>query len=274
MQANHPENRNLTRRKGQTLVEFAITLPVLLVLMFGIVEFGRIFQSWVSIQNAARESARYASTNQFEARYNDVINLDRVDDPQSIIPCVSDSDRAGLIESFPAVAGRTDNRVSIFNGNGSGWNVWNSERLFATWYQGRDCDPTNETDQNLRRDLLRLASIYETAYWASIGRSDFPALTVIPIGIQNIGASDPSDTGANDEETRANRARRAETALINFIYSNFNEDYPQYRPDNAVLADHDVHETPHGRFVLRIGTHKVRKYRVIRTILRIVLVKV
>ena len=40
--------------RGQTLVEFALTLPILLLLLFGIIEFGRIFQAWVTLQNAAR----------------------------------------------------------------------------------------------------------------------------------------------------------------------------------------------------------------------------
>jgi hypothetical protein len=40
------------RRTGQTLAEFAITLPILLLLLFGIIEFGRIFQAWVTLQNS------------------------------------------------------------------------------------------------------------------------------------------------------------------------------------------------------------------------------
>lgn len=47
--------------KGQTLVEFALVLPVFLMLMFGLVDFGRGFYSWQLITNAAREGARVAA---------------------------------------------------------------------------------------------------------------------------------------------------------------------------------------------------------------------
>ncbi|SJZ44641.1 TadE/TadG family type IV pilus assembly protein [Selenihalanaerobacter shriftii] len=45
-------------QKGQALVELALVLPVLLLILFGIVEFGRIFHTYLVISNAAREGAR------------------------------------------------------------------------------------------------------------------------------------------------------------------------------------------------------------------------
>ena len=50
--------------RGQGLTEFAIILPVLLLTIFLIVESGRTFQAYVTVQNAAREGARYAVTGQ------------------------------------------------------------------------------------------------------------------------------------------------------------------------------------------------------------------
>ncbi|MGJ7919181.1 TadE/TadG family type IV pilus assembly protein [Neobacillus sp. LXY-4] len=47
--------------KGQSLVEFALVLPVLLLLLFGIVDFGRIFHAYLTIDQAGREAARVAS---------------------------------------------------------------------------------------------------------------------------------------------------------------------------------------------------------------------
>lgn len=47
--------------RGAELVEFAIALPVLLVLVAGIVDFGFLFQRYEVITNAAREGARLAS---------------------------------------------------------------------------------------------------------------------------------------------------------------------------------------------------------------------
>lgn len=51
--------------KGQALVEFALILPVLLLLTIGIIEFGRAFYMKNTLTNAVRHSARKAvvSTN-------------------------------------------------------------------------------------------------------------------------------------------------------------------------------------------------------------------
>jgi Flp pilus assembly protein TadG len=45
--------------KGAAAVEFAIVLPVLIVLLFGIVEFGLILYNKAVITNASREGSRY-----------------------------------------------------------------------------------------------------------------------------------------------------------------------------------------------------------------------
>lgn len=44
--------------RGAAMVEFAIVLPILLMLLLGIIEFGRAYNTQVSIQAAAREGAR------------------------------------------------------------------------------------------------------------------------------------------------------------------------------------------------------------------------
>jgi Flp pilus assembly protein TadG len=47
-------------QRGQSMVELALVLPILLVLLMGAVEFGRIFHSYLIITNASREGARVA----------------------------------------------------------------------------------------------------------------------------------------------------------------------------------------------------------------------
>lgn len=47
--------------KGQSLVEFALILPVLVVLLLGVVDFGRVFHTYLTIDHAGREAARAAS---------------------------------------------------------------------------------------------------------------------------------------------------------------------------------------------------------------------
>lgn len=48
-------------QNGQSLVEFALVLPLLVFLLFGIMDFGRIFHAYLTIDHAGREAARAAS---------------------------------------------------------------------------------------------------------------------------------------------------------------------------------------------------------------------
>lgn len=50
--------KSLKNEKGQSLIEFAILLPLLLLVLMGILEFGLMLNSYLSINNSAREGAR------------------------------------------------------------------------------------------------------------------------------------------------------------------------------------------------------------------------
>lgn len=52
------------RTFGQSLVEFALILPALMLVIMGLFEFGRMFQVWLTLQYSAQSAARYASTGQ------------------------------------------------------------------------------------------------------------------------------------------------------------------------------------------------------------------
>jgi hypothetical protein len=54
--------RKLVELRGQTMVEFMMMLPLILTMIFGIVEAARIFHAWLSIENAVRYGSRYAVT--------------------------------------------------------------------------------------------------------------------------------------------------------------------------------------------------------------------
>jgi Flp pilus assembly protein TadG len=49
--------------RGQTMVEFALVLPILLVLMLGIVQFGVAFNNYVTLTDAVRAGARKAAVS-------------------------------------------------------------------------------------------------------------------------------------------------------------------------------------------------------------------
>lgn len=69
MAATNAPSRTPARRPGQGLVEFALVMPILLMLLFGVIEFGRLFAAWLSIQNGARFGVRYAITGDFNPAY-------------------------------------------------------------------------------------------------------------------------------------------------------------------------------------------------------------
>jgi hypothetical protein len=47
--------------RGQNMIEFALVLPVLLLIMFGIIEFGRLLLFYAVTTTSAREGARYGA---------------------------------------------------------------------------------------------------------------------------------------------------------------------------------------------------------------------
>ncbi len=49
--------------RGQSLVELALTLPLLMLILIGTLDLGRMLIAYVTIQNAAREGARYGIDN-------------------------------------------------------------------------------------------------------------------------------------------------------------------------------------------------------------------
>jgi hypothetical protein len=51
------------RRRGQSLVELALALPVLLLLMLGTIDLGRMFFNYIELRNAVREGAAYLARN-------------------------------------------------------------------------------------------------------------------------------------------------------------------------------------------------------------------
>ncbi|MEN3312312.1 MAG: hypothetical protein V7645_1641 [Actinomycetota bacterium] len=53
-----PLKKTIENERGQTMVEFAFVLPVMLVLLFGIIQFGIIFNNYVTLTDAARAASR------------------------------------------------------------------------------------------------------------------------------------------------------------------------------------------------------------------------
>ena len=51
------------KEKGQSLVEMALILPVLLIILAGVLDLGRLYYAYVIITDAAAEGVAYAAAN-------------------------------------------------------------------------------------------------------------------------------------------------------------------------------------------------------------------
>jgi Flp pilus assembly protein TadG len=59
--AARPPHDDRAGRRGQSLVEFSLVLMPLLLVLLGIIQFGFVFNSFVTMTNSAREGARTGS---------------------------------------------------------------------------------------------------------------------------------------------------------------------------------------------------------------------
>jgi len=73
--------RSKGARPGQALVETALLLPILLILLLGAIDFGRVFFGWTNLHQAVRIGANYAAAHEDmtadeRLRYEELINGD------------------------------------------------------------------------------------------------------------------------------------------------------------------------------------------------------
>lgn len=61
----------LKNERGQAMVEFALVLPILILLLCGIIDFGWIFSNKIAADNASREAARYAAIHYTDATFSE-----------------------------------------------------------------------------------------------------------------------------------------------------------------------------------------------------------
>jgi Flp pilus assembly protein TadG len=88
------KNRRPDGERGQSLVEFCLIIPIFLLLVFAIVDFGMGLYSWITVTNAAREGARLgtvgANMTAIEDRVRDTAgNLDDENLSVAVTNCVS-----------------------------------------------------------------------------------------------------------------------------------------------------------------------------------------
>ena len=65
--------KRLKNQSGQALVEFTIVLPILMLLIMGIFQFGMMLNAYITIGNAAREGARAGIIGSSDAEIQNLI---------------------------------------------------------------------------------------------------------------------------------------------------------------------------------------------------------
>ncbi|MCK4741095.1 MAG: pilus assembly protein, partial [Anaerolineales bacterium] len=95
------DSKQKRRFRGQTLVEFALVLPVMLMVLFVIIEMARLLHAWLAVENGARFGIRYAVTGEFNdthcSGFPGGICDDLPEQDYARIPSIRDAARAGAV---------------------------------------------------------------------------------------------------------------------------------------------------------------------------------
>jgi len=100
-------NKNLSGEKGASAVEFAIILPILVVLIFGIVQLGLAFNKYISLTHAGREGARMAAVGLYEDPYFDFEQAVRDSAPTVVIEDIDVTNPEGMRIGNPVMVAVT-----------------------------------------------------------------------------------------------------------------------------------------------------------------------
>ncbi len=148
---------------GATLVEFALILPILLVVILGITEFGLAFKDFLSVSNAAREGARIASSagNEPDA---DCAVLGGLSDSLTALSL----DRLDRVEIFKGIPGggqdfANTNTYSFVSGDPADCANWTSSVLW---------DPTSRdttTGPSGPLDIIGVRLVYDHVWITNFG---------------------------------------------------------------------------------------------------------
>jgi Flp pilus assembly protein TadG len=74
------KNLSLRKQNGQTMVEFAIVAPIVLLILFAIIQFGILFHNYVTLTDAVRAGARQGAVSRHLPSGGEAAVEDRVRD--------------------------------------------------------------------------------------------------------------------------------------------------------------------------------------------------
>ncbi len=101
----------MKKQKGQVIVEFAVVLPLFLLLLFGIIYSGMLFYDYSSLSNLARSSAREAAISQ-SLTSTDIVNIENHYKTKTgdLLTSLYTADET---EPFKVINDTTDNSVKV-----------------------------------------------------------------------------------------------------------------------------------------------------------------
>ncbi len=165
--------RGIRPARGQSLVEFALVLPLFLLLIFAVVEYSLINQAIGSYNFAAKEAARYGAINGNAS--DDLYMLNNYVSPHVI----------GVVAAQPI-------EVDIFQATESG--AWSSTALQDVWTFTKGAwtagtqgwPPTSRDEHLVSQDYIGVRIVYQytyvTAFFSSLGAT----ITLTSLSVQRI----------------------------------------------------------------------------------------
>jgi len=125
------------RPRGQGLVEFTLVFPVLILVIFVVIELARVLHAWVAIENGARYGVRFAVTGEFDEDYCAVYGYadakchEQSEEDGARIPSIEDAVQAGAVAIL-----RNDTVTSV--GTPGYFNVTVCSNKTGVWYTPSD----------------------------------------------------------------------------------------------------------------------------------------
>jgi PKD repeat protein len=93
--------RDRHRSIGQSIVELALVLPVILLILMVGLDFGRVFLGWVNLNNTARIAANFAATNATALNGTGTIHDDAIDRYEALIAADATAINCDLPDPIP-----------------------------------------------------------------------------------------------------------------------------------------------------------------------------
>ena len=160
------------RKKAQGMVEFALILPILLVLILGVIEFSRLMFAWIIIENSTRFGIRYATTGNYNEAY--CPSLDCTTDEEvdaARIPSIEDETRNIIIgfftmeeKDYPSVTNADEQYLNITVCSAEDGRVFIPPRMGQPFYAACNLNGTSSEHPGSPGNRVVVAADYNFSF--------------------------------------------------------------------------------------------------------------